>query len=321
MKDDYLISIIVPVYNSVTNLKKCLNSVVNQTYENIEIVIVNDGSTDDSQSIIQEYVNLFPSKIHSFQIPHSGVANARNFGIEKVTGDYFLFVDSDDYIELDLIENLVKNLTKNSLKIDIIKYKMQIISEQFIKIDGPVFGITNGENAFSNLCFKDKMIDTPCLYLFRTEFYKKHNFKFLSNTYHEDFGLLPLIIVQASNILSVDIYGYNYVQSNESIVRNSDYEKTLKKSTDLLIHYDNMIEKIKKIKLNSQTVRNLKQYYSNSVILGAEKLNKKDRKNYIKQIKNRKLVKNIKASNVRQVLKKIILNIDIRLYLFLNKYI
>lgn len=322
MRDNYLISIIVPVYNAEVHLERCLDSLVKQTFQNIEIIIVNDGSTDNSISIINKYIQAYSDKIREFEIPHLGVANARNFGVEKVAGDYFLFVDADDYIELDLIENLSKFLNLKTFNLDIIKYKMQIISnEKTIKISGPIFDVINGEKAFNQLCFKDKMIDTPCLYLFRTVFYKEHNFKFLPNTYHEDFGLLPLVIAQAKNILSVNIYGYNYLQSNESIIRNSDYAKTLKKSADLLLHYDNMIEQIKKIRLEDETICNLKQYYTNSIILSTESLNKKDKKIYIQEIKNRKLVKNIKVNNIKQFFKKFILNIDIRMYLILNKYI
>lgn len=321
MNRDCLISIIVPVYNSQIHLEKCLESIINQTYKNIEIIIVDDGSTDNSKSIINKYTQKC-SNILSFEIPHLGVANARNYGIEKASGDYFLFVDSDDYIELDLIENLYKILNNKTTALDIIKYKMKIISNQrTIKFEGPVFDITKGEDAFNQLCFKDNMIDTPCLYLFRTRFYKEHNFKFMPDTYHEDFGLIPLIIAQATNVLSIDIYGYNYLQSDESIIRNSDYQKTLKKSTDLLIHYDNMINQIKKINLYDETISNLKQYYTNAIILFTENLEKKDKKSYICEIKNRKLVKNIKANNVKQFFKKIILNVDIRMYLFLNKYV
>ena len=77
--------------------------------------------------------------------------------------------------------------------------------------DGPVFEKTNGGDAFNKMCFVDKMIDTPCLYLFNTEYFKENNFKFAVNTYHEDFGLIPLVIAKAKSVISTDFYGYNYV--------------------------------------------------------------------------------------------------------------
>lgn len=105
------VSIIVPVYNVEKYVKRCLESLINQTYQNIEIIIVNDGSTDNSKIICEEYVKK-DSRIKLVNKENQGLGLARNTGLENITGDYVLFVDSDDYIERDLVEttyNLIRD--------------------------------------------------------------------------------------------------------------------------------------------------------------------------------------------------------------------
>ncbi|MFQ6793630.1 MAG: glycosyltransferase family 2 protein [Thomasclavelia sp.] len=101
------VSIIVPVYNVEKFLGKCLESIITQTYQNIEIVVINDGSTDNSLAICQEYEKK-DSRIYLINSMNEGVSSARNKGIKKATGKYLAFVDSDDYIEKNMIETLVK---------------------------------------------------------------------------------------------------------------------------------------------------------------------------------------------------------------------
>ena len=105
------ISVIVPVYNTSKYICKCLDSLINQTIKNeIEIIIVNDGSTDNSEEIIKNYIEKQENKnlIKYYKKQNEGIAKTRNFGIEKATGEYILFVDSDDYIDNKLIEKLEK---------------------------------------------------------------------------------------------------------------------------------------------------------------------------------------------------------------------
>ena len=101
-----LVSIIIPVYNVQEYLRKCLDSVINQTYKNLEIIIVNDGSTDNSFSICKEYAKKDPRIILLSQ-ENRGLSNARNTGIKKISGNYIYFVDSDDWLRLDAIEESI----------------------------------------------------------------------------------------------------------------------------------------------------------------------------------------------------------------------
>ena len=108
------ISIVVPVYNVEKYLERCLESLTNQTLEDIEIILVNDGSIDASQTIIDKYKNRFPNKIKSFYIKNGGAAKARNFALNQVTGEYIGFVDSDDYISEEMYEKMYEKAKKAS---------------------------------------------------------------------------------------------------------------------------------------------------------------------------------------------------------------
>lgn len=95
-------SIVIPVYNVEEYIDKCLNSVLNQTYKDFEVIIVNDGSPDNSIQIIDRYVKM-DDRFKVYSKENGGLSAARNFGVKKVSGDYLIFLDSDDYIEKDLL--------------------------------------------------------------------------------------------------------------------------------------------------------------------------------------------------------------------------
>ena len=117
--DQNLISVIVPVYNVEEYLEECLNSILVQTYTNLEILIVNDGSTDNSLEILQEFSQR-DSRITIFTKENGGLSSARNLAIDEAKGEYFTFIDSDDYIEENYIEYLMKSLIDNEADISIV---------------------------------------------------------------------------------------------------------------------------------------------------------------------------------------------------------
>ena len=309
------ISVIVPVYNTGKYIKRCLDSIVNQTIESeIEIIVINDGSTDDSDERIKEYIRKkdCKAKIKYYSKENEGIAKTRNFGIEKATGDYILFVDSDDYIKSELIEKLQPYIEQ---KIDLIKFKLQKVNQNgeiLEKIEGPIFEEANGQEAFNKMYSEDILLDSPCVYLIKKEVFKNEKFE---QTYHEDFGLIPLLIVKSKTVVSTPYYLYEYVQAPNSITRNENYDKTLKKMDDSLTHYDNMIKRTKQLNLNRTTLENIKIYYTNAIILKLNELKEKEKNEYIKEIRKRKMSRNIKARNLKQLIKKILLKINIKLYL------
>lgn len=115
-----LISIIIPVYNVEKYLEECIESCINQTYKNIEIILINDGSTDKSLEICQKYANI-DNRIIVKSIPNSGVTHARNVGIGLSKGDYITFIDSDDFVDRNFCEVLLKPFLNK--KIDIVRLK------------------------------------------------------------------------------------------------------------------------------------------------------------------------------------------------------
>ncbi len=308
------VSIIVPVYNTSKHLRKCIDSLVNQTQKDIEIIIINDGSTDNSEAIIKEYINKHSSIIKYYSKENEGVAKTRNFGIEKATSDYVLFIDSDDYIDKCLIEKLMPYINQ---KIEMIKFKLQRVDKNgniLEKVDGPVFSKITGQEAFNKLYCEDVLLDSPCVYLIKKTLFTENNFKF-KRKYHEDFGLIPLIIITAKSITSTPYYLYYYVQAPNSITRNEDYSKTIEKFNDALFHYDNALNEINNMNLDKMVEENIKIYYTNALILKLNELNNQDKTKYIKQIRKRKMYKNIKVRNIKQLIKRILLAINIKLYL------
>ena len=249
------VSIIVPVFNTGKKIEKCLESLINQTEKDIEIVIINDGSTDDSEQIIKKYVEKYGEYIKYYSKKNEGVAKTRNFGIEKATSEYVFFVDSDDYIDKNTIKKLKPYIEED---IDIIKFKLQRVNEQnkiLEKVDGPVFDKISGQDAFDKLFSEDVLIDSPCVYIMKKKLFTENNFKF-KRTYHEDFGLIPLILLKAKSFVSLPDYLYYYVQADNSITRNNDYVKTLKRVDDVIKHYDNAVIEIDRMQLNKKTREN-----------------------------------------------------------------
>ena len=314
------LSVIIPVYNTEEYIEKCLDSIANQAMKNLEIIIVNDGSTDNSENIIEQWIERNPNiGAKYFKKENGGLSDARNYGVTKATGKYISFVDSDDYLEKGLYKNLEKYMDQD---IDLIKFKMATCKpngEMIEKMDGSVFEKVTGEEAFEKLCTQDKFLQPACIYLYRREFFEKENFKYEVGTYHEDFGLTPWIMIHAKSVVSTNTFGYCYLQRENSITTNKNAEKEKQKAYDVLKHYDNAIENIENAEVSTKTKKLWKRYYTNSLILKAGTLEGQAQNEFIKEIKKRKVYKNIKAENLKQLIKKILIRINIKIYLNLQK--
>ena len=311
------LSVIIPVYNNEKYLERCFNSILNQNINDLEIIVVNDGSTDNSDKIIQEYEKNH-QEIKYFKKENTGVADSRNYGIEKASGKYIMFLDADDYLDIALYKNIKKYIDED---IDLIKYKIQIVDKDENTIElvqGATFEKTNGEEGFSELYSTDVLLDSPCAYIIKKEIFEKNDLKFKVGTEHEDFGLIPFVIIFAKTMVSINFYGYYYVQTDNSITRNNDYKKSVKKAYDALIHYDDAMEKIENLNVNKKTKDNLKIYYTNAILTKVKSLSEKDKIKYMEELKKRKFYKNIKIRNIKQLIKKILLFYNIDSYLKLK---
>lgn len=310
------ISVIIPVYNTENYIKKCLISLANQKMQDFEVIIVNDGSTDNSKEIIQECIdrNIIQNIIY-LEKENGGLSDARNYGVKQAKGEYIFFLDSDDYVDDNLFSSLEECIDEG---IDLIKFKMKTVDlkgDIIEKKDGPVFEQCTGAEAFEKLVTHDSFLEVACIYLYKREFFIKNDFKYAVGLYHEDFGLTPFIISCANTVVSLDIYGYNYLQSENSIMRNNDYSIEIKKVQDMLKHYDTAIKNINKYKIDKNTSKLIKRYYTNALFLKCDCLKEKELEQYIIQLQARKLYKNIMPVNVQQIIKRVLLFISVKLYI------
>lgn len=296
-------SIIIPVYNVEEYIEKCLSSIHEQTYQNFEAIIVNDGTLDNSVNVIKKFIkNKKNFKMYSKE--NGGLSDARNFGLKYVTGDYILFVDSDDYLNLELLSELNKELTKN--KVDIIKFGVQYIEDNKIK---PV----NNNNLFHNLhpnevirpLLEDELFEPAWLYCYKKDFWFKHNFLFTKGRVHEDFGLTPLVLMNAKKISCISYIGYNYVIRNNSIMTNNNEQKLLNKYNDYFIFYKENIPKIlENNNIDKIAKKYLCSYYANGMINKVQTLKGKNFKEKLKELKSIKIFDYMIDDTLNRKLKK-----------------
>lgn len=295
-------SVIVPVYNVEQYVKKCLESLNDQTYKNFEAIIIDDGSTDDSVKIIKKFIEQ-KENFSYYKKKNGGLSDARNFGLKHVTGDYILFLDSDDYYSNDLLFNLNGLLDNNP--IDVIKFNINIIkgNEQRNMRINP-FDNLNSDEAIPYI-LKDEMLESACIYCYKTEFWQKHNFKYAKGKIHEDFGLTPLILMEANKISSINFAGYNYVIRENSIMTSSNNQKNYQKYQDCLYFCKENILKIKNCKnINDHTKQLLCSFYVNGVINRLKLLSKEDYEKELKNLQNDKLFDYLIADSLKHKIKK-----------------
>lgn len=301
-----IFSIIVPVYNVEKYIKKCLDSLKDQTYENFEIIIVNDGSEEQEEKIIKKY--LKDKRFKYFVKENGGLSDARNYGIKYVSGDYILFVDSDDYIEKDLLKKLNNILTKTQY--DMIKFNFNdVIENKKIKHSEKLVG---SKKVFIKDLINFDYFEAACGYCYNSSFYKDNNFSFERGKYHEDFGLIPFILLKTESIYYLDYYGYNYLQRENSIV--NDQSKNIKKVNDIFFFGINNIKKIMAdqtiLKYNKELILN---FYASGLINSLKKIKQKDE--YKKKLKEIKIYRYLLNNTIKQKIKRLVCMISYDLYL------
>lgn len=301
-------SIIIPVYNVENYIKRCLDSVKNQTYKDYEVIIVNDGSTDKSIEIAKKYDFTIINQ------NNTGLSAARNNGVKKAKGEYIIFLDSDDYIDKDLLKELYESIDNNP---DLIRYQIRTVDDnnEIFDYNEESFNNKTGVEAF-NLITKYHFVENAVCYAIKREYYLKEKYEFKKGSYHEDFGLIPLVIIKAKKVNSISYIGYNYYQRKNSIMNNNDYKKTKKKVNDFYNHYLYLMKEINETKLESKT---FKSFISNSMILKITELNYKDYNNYLKILKKQRVFDNILDNTISRKIKKIIVSISPKLYYKISK--
>ena len=231
------ISVIIPVYNVEKYLPKCLDSVLNQGFDGVEIIAVNDGSTDSSGEILKTYAEKYNNIIVINQ-ENGGQGDAKNKGIKNASGDYFLFLDSDDSIKKDTLKVCYDTATKTDA--DIVWFGRESISES-----GNSLGFKKIHTGEMRLIDKDEM---PLLYaddsfitnkLIKKELFLDNNIFYPERAWYEDFRVLAKIFLKAKKIALLEDCFYNYLIRSNSImhVQNTDRNIEMIYALDDIIDY------------------------------------------------------------------------------------
>lgn len=213
-----LVSIIVPVYNVQKYINRCLDSLANQTYDNLEILLVDDGSTDNSGNICDEYAAK-DSRIRCFHKTNGGQGSARNMAIDLYSGEYLMFVDSDDYLENDFVEIMFDRMIKDQL--DIISCNYMRVTEDSKQIS--VFDnkyddfITSGAEAVKKMWYHEVINLAPWGKIYKSEIWGKTHF--LEYMYDEDYATMHLIYLRANRFGYMNRPLVNYTIRSNSAVR------------------------------------------------------------------------------------------------------
>ena len=250
---------------------------------------------------MEEFKN--EKRVKYFYKENTGVSDTRNYGVNQAIGEYIIFVDSDDYISKDLLKDIEPYINN---KIELIKWKPVFVDEEgniIKKEEGCSFNKVSGEKGFNLLFGKDNLID--CLWSYAIK--KELVLEFPKGMYHEDFATMPLIILKAKTMVSINKYEYFYVQSQNSIMRNQNEEMERKKLQDKLVHYDNLIRASKKMPIKRIAKENLAIFATNSLLAVVPDLDEENKIWFENELEERKIAKNIKIRSFKQFIKRIIL--------------
>mgnify|MGYP005809625071 FL=1 len=228
------ISVIIPVYNSEKYLERCLKSVIYQTYENLEIICVNDGSEDNSLNILEDFKKK-DERVKIFSKENTGLSDARNHGIDKATGEYISFVDSDDFISLTLYDDFVKILNHTGQNVDIYNFNAYAIRQDKKSLfDDLFFDIKDWKNHTSLYAIhtiKDSRRPFSGNFgaynkIYKTDFLKNNNIWFESRVIFEDQPFYIKTFLRANSIIVNEKPYYMYFKRTENNIMNTLSNKT-----------------------------------------------------------------------------------------------
>lgn len=316
MKEE-LISVIVPIYNVEKYLTRCIDSIINQTYTNLEIILVDDGSPDNCGKICDQYAEK-DSRIKVIHKKNGGLSDARNAGIDIATGQYIAFVDSDDFIDTNMYEILYENIKKTNSDIAIANFYKFAIEEEIIKIDKQQeITVYNREEMFQHMY--DNYLLTVVAW---NKLYKRHLFSELRypvGKIVEDSAVIHYLIDKSTKIVITDLPLYFYYQRTNSIMNTPNF--ALLDELDFLYDRVKFFEKLQMegTKVYNITIENYIAKYIELYCKFAEiKQYKKDLyKKYSEKMKG--LLKKYKFPNLKRKIKFNLFFYSKHLYYLLKK--
>lgn len=324
-------SFIVPVYNVEKYLERCIDSILNQSYENFEIILIDDGSTDNSGKICDKYSEL-DSRIIVYHTENKGLSQARNKGIKASKGKYIIFLDSDDYWIDDKLDKIANICNKKNLDILAFNYEIydisskKIVKKKAIDFDNNIDKVISGEKFLNSILNKNPLYEWYAwFYVIRREMLIDSKLLFKIDTKYEDVDLIYKIILNAKNISAIDESILRYIIGRQGSITygvNLDTEKdklTVVKNNIKYIENLN-INKELKIKLNN----NISCLYYSSLILCNGIKNSKEKEELIKELKSSmwvcKYTTNKLQKNVYKIIKIFGINITSKI-LYIRKLI
>lgn len=218
------ISIIVPIYNMELYLERCLLSLIHQDYQNLEIILINDGSTDNSINICNKYKKI-DNRIIVINKEHSGLSDTRNIGIKKATGDYIGFVDSDDYIDKDMFKNLIEGAEKYKCEISMCDLVETYNLNEKAKRNPLNYIKMNKKQALEQLLYDKNIGNYVIDKLFSKTLFD--NISFPIGKLYEDISTTYKLFIKANNYIYIPTTMYYYYQRSDSIVNNITRESIL----------------------------------------------------------------------------------------------
>lgn len=303
----------MPVYNAEKYLNRSIESIMNQTYNNIEIILVNDGSTDNSLEICTNYQEK-DNRIKLINQENKGVSFARNKGIDESTGDYIMFIDSDDYIEKNMIEDMVEKIIEDDIDLIISGIKMsyikngQVIQEEKYQLKDKMYTI---EEMLNDILIDIDLICIcgPCCKLYKTEIIKNNRIKFTNEfTMGEDTWYnLDYIDACTGKVVTMSNIYYNYMRENPDSLFTKYHDDYIKVTEKVYNKFLNLLER----KSNSETIdRYEKNYifnlvYANSINFKYDTTHKKKIEDLEYSLKNKVVVNGIKKIKTDGIKEKI----------------
>lgn len=244
------ISIIIPTYNVARYIDRCLESVCNQTYKNIEIICIDDGSTDDTLAHIEKYA-YFDNRIILIDSEHIGVAAVRNKGLKIATGKYLGFVDADDYIDLKMYETLYSTMVKEKADLTVCGYERKYESFSHRKESDQFydkkFSFPPGKSTINNETISHFMI-TLWSKLYKNSIIQESNISFTDNLIFEDWVFYWEYLVNAKSLFCLEDKMYFYTQREKSIMASvyenpgGGTEETLDYMLTAEVIYNNLLK-------------------------------------------------------------------------------
>ena len=217
-------SIVIPAYNAEKSIRKCLDSILAQTFSDFEIVVINDGSKDSTLAILREYLKK-TRKLRVYSFENSGVSITRQRGINLSNGEYIILVDSDDTINPDLLEKLYIAICEHNNP-DIIRYQAKLLNDcNFKDHDRYNFfddskAVLSGLDALKEWSIPGKKYAVYWLFAFKRSTFS--NVLFFPNLKcHEDLALIPLLVAASNIVVTLSYIGYNYTCNNPGSITNT----------------------------------------------------------------------------------------------------